>query len=116
MCPSKQFSLIFLPDSLRDTLSLKGWMLLVAFFVYEGVNLFRPLRSIDHAGHIGGMLVGLASAQMMEKPAPRHGDRPGGPLHGVIHDIRNAVRAYLEGDERKLQAAKKGRGDDLGGE
>ena len=91
-------------------------MLLAAMLVYEGVNLFRPLRTIDHAGHLGGMLVGIASAQMMEKRESRRGDQHKGMLHGAFYDLRDGVRAYIEGDQRKLQEAKKGRGGDLGGE
>lgn len=84
--------------------------------VYEGVNLFRPLRTIDHAGHLGGMLVGLASAQMMEKREPKSGNQFKSPLHGAFYDLRDGVSAYIEGDQRKQQAAKKGRAGDLGGE
>lgn len=93
-------------------------MLLVALLAYEGVNLFRPLRTIDHAGHLGGMLVGVASAQMMEKREPKHGGdkHRSSPLHGAFYDLRDGVSAYLEGDQRKLQAAKKGRDGNMGGE
>lgn len=112
---SKQFSLIFLPESLKDTLSIKGWTILLGLFLWEGFSLLRPVRRIDHAGHLGGLIVGLLSAQMMEtQERGDRGRRYDNPLHAVYNDLSSGVSAYLAGDEKKLQAAKKGRGGDVG--
>jgi hypothetical protein len=115
---SKQFSLIFLPDSLKEALSIKGWAILLGLFVYEGISLFRPLRRIDHAGHLGGLVAGIIAAQMMEKPAAASRGHDGKPtkstLHAAFYDLRDGVRAYVDGDEEKLKQAKKGRGGNVG--
>lgn len=121
----KRFSLIFLPDEWKDTFSIRGWMVVVALMLWEGYSLFRPLKKIDHAGHLGGMFVGLLSAQMMEKRVALRRDDDGGAgdgkegarrplLHAALYDLKDGVSAYFEGDQKKLSEAKKGRGRDVG--
>ena len=63
----QEFTLVFLPeDWKRWSHGIPGWALAGLLLAAEVFGLiFRPLSKIDHMGHLGGLVVGLVSAQWM---------------------------------------------------
>lgn len=109
---SKSFSLIFLPDSIKDTLSLKGSMILALLTVWEVISLFRPVARIDHPGHLGGLVLGVVAAQGIKNNS-KGGETPPAP-GSVWRDAQEGVVGWWNGDGGKVKRAKGGKGGDLG--
>ncbi len=61
---SEKFSLIFLPSEIQDQVQWSGWLLLGGLVTYEVLGLLGPIKVIDRASHLGGMVVGVLCAQV----------------------------------------------------
>ena len=62
MIASDHFSIIFLPKELAEYINVSGMVLLGGLAVFQVVGLMRAKAGVAWVDHLGGMVVGVASA------------------------------------------------------
>ncbi|RMZ87168.1 hypothetical protein DV736_g5596, partial [Chaetothyriales sp. CBS 134916] len=64
---NEKFSFIFMTEEQREKIKFSGWTVLSCLVVLEIVRFFLPIKTTDHASHLGGMLAGVIGAEMWKR-------------------------------------------------
>jgi membrane associated rhomboid family serine protease len=84
------------PSGAQEQLQFTGWFVLTVLVVYEVIKFMSPLKDIDHASHLGGMLVGVISAQMYKSNEEKSGEKREGKKHLRWYEILLGKQAAID--------------------
>ncbi|RMZ76024.1 hypothetical protein DV738_g5149, partial [Chaetothyriales sp. CBS 135597] len=64
---NEKFSFIFMTEEQREKIKFSGSTVLSCLVVFELVRFFLPVKTTDHASHLGGMLAGVIGAELWKR-------------------------------------------------
>ncbi|RMD42734.1 hypothetical protein DV735_g2450, partial [Chaetothyriales sp. CBS 134920] len=64
---NEKFSFIFMTEEQRERIKFSGSTVLGCLVVFELVRFFLPVKTTDHASHLGGMLAGVIGAELWKR-------------------------------------------------